>query len=406
MAPVPGLVFRLVLIAALAPIAATSAAGLSEADAIARALDNPEISRLLAARSAAAAGRAADAGRWANPELEYSREGLDEPDGDSTETFLSVRQRWNPAGARGLERRAAAEGLVADRARIELERRDLVMEVRQRFHHLGAALRRRAAHAAFHERLAALVTAAERRAEAGESAPFDALRLRRALAVAEGDLGLADAETRIARAQLATLLGDLAGDAANDPEGSLLPPAPDLVDAADDDPRLRALQAEARAADLRARAAQRDAWPDLEIGLGVREFEQAGRSFDGGLLTIGVELPLFDRNRGRIDAARADAIGYDAERRLAARRLETESSVAAARLAAARAAALALASIAADDSGALEEIADAAYAAGELDVLALIDAHRSTLDARLRAIEYARTARDAYIQLQFLGRTP
>jgi outer membrane protein TolC len=388
----------------LAPLLVAAAAPepLTEAEAVERAVARPEVERFLRARADAARGRADAAGRWANPELEYAREGLDEPGGDSTDEFLWLRQRLNPAGARGLERQAAAETLAAEHARVDLARRDLVREVRERYHDAVAEDRRRAAHRAFRGRLDELVRTVEARAEAGEAAPYDALRLRRALAVAAGDAQLAEAEAAAARSRLAALVGE---DAPT-PAGPLLPPPADAVTGGADDPRLRALESASRAAELRARAASRDAWPDLVLGVGVREFEQGGQRFEGGLVSIGIEVPVFDRNRGEIDAARADAIALDAERDLALRRFDAEAAAATERLAAARAASIALHSDAEADAGTVERIAEAAWSAGELDVLALIDAHRSSLDARLRAIDHAGAARDAYIQLQYLGRTP
>lgn len=375
------------------------AAGLSEEQAVRRGLDQPRVMTLLEARRAAAEGTASSVGRWENPELEYSEESLELPGDDSRDRFLWVRQRFNVAGARGLERRAARRNLDGQYARIELERLALIREIRALYYDAVAAGQRCESQRHWHERLAQLVAAVEARRRAGDAARYDAVRLRQ-------ELALVSARTLEARAELESAreaLFDLIAAEPVELTGGLLPPEAAAPATLVGHPTLRALQAEASSADARAKAARRDAWPDVTLGIGQRDFEEGAIDAQGGLFAIGVEVPLFNRRQGEIQAADSEARALRAEASLVRSRLQAQVGEARRMLEVRRAAVLDLKAQAAGEGGSLSVMAEAAYAAGEIDVMALIDAQRTELALAGEITALSRAAREAYIQLQYLS---
>jgi outer membrane protein, heavy metal efflux system len=381
-----------------------AAAGLSEQQAVVQGLAQPRVLALFEPRRARAAGLAAAAGRWDNPELEFSEESLDLPGRDGRDQFLWLRQRFNVGGARGLERRAAQEQLQGRYARIELERRELAREIRALYYDVVAARQRFDAHSGWQARLEVLVAAVEARARAGDAARYDALRLRQESSLVRARVREAEAELASAREALFALIGV-------EPvplTGVLLPPdeTAGAERALEAHPTLRALEAEAGSAETRARAARRDAWPDVTVGIGRRDFREGAADANGGLIAIGVELPLFNRNRGETVAAESEASALRAEASLQRSRLQVHVGEAQRLLAARRAAVRDLQREAAGGSGSLPAMAEAAYAAGEIDVMALIDAHRTELATASEITALARAARAAYIQLQYLSGEP
>lgn len=373
---------------------------LTEAEAVARGLVQPEIRATLAARQSIAAGNVAAAGRWENPSIEYSRETVELPGGDSEDSFLWIRQRLNIAGVHGLERDAAERLQTAEAARAEFAEREIVRNVRRLFYAALAAEQERQTIRSWQGRLEELTVAVERRVAAGDASRYDHLRLARELALIRGEAFDLEASTESARDRLFSLIGGEPAGLA----GSLLPPAVDGESATDlvaAHPLLRALDADADSAALSAKAAAREAWPEVTLGVGRRELKEPDFDADGNLVMLGVEIPIFDRGDGRQYAAESRARRLRAERTLAANRLAADARAAQREIEARRNAALMLQTND-DHDDSLSGIAESAYAEGELGVMELIDAHRADLAAQREAIARARAARESYIELQML----
>ena len=374
---------------------------ITESEAVERGLARASIRTVLEARSQVAAGHSRAAGRWANPEIEYSRESVDFPDGQSREKFLWIRQRLNVAGVHGLERDAAVALEVAAAARTAIDQREIAADIRRLYYgalaaeaHLGMALRWQA-------RLEQLAGFVAERVAAGDASRYDLLRIERELALLYGEALDSKAAAESARDRLFSLIG---GEPTS-LQGRLLPPAVEESVAEETvagHPLLAALDAEADSATLSARAAGRKTWPEVTLGVGRREVVEPGLDADGNTIMLGLEVPLFDRGDGEAFVAESRARRLGAERTLAANRLAAETRAAIRTMEASREAALRLQ---ADESrpDSLVSIAESAYAAGEIGVMELIDAHRTDLAAQREAIERAHAARESFIELQFLG---
>jgi len=376
---------------------------LTEADAVRIGLDQSDFTAWLEAGRAQADGRVRSAGRWDNPEVEYSYEAVDLAAGSAEDHFYWLRQRVNIAGVHGLERRSAAHARMASGARFDLDRNEQAALIRRYFYSALAASRQADAVDRWHDRLAQLVADVERRARAGDASRFDALRLRHELAALKGDRLETRAQADSARDRLFGLIDHEPVEL----QGELLPSVSEVSEPRRllaEHPQVRALDAEIRAAELSARAAERERWPEVTLGVGRRELDEPGLSASGNLFMLGLEVPLFDRGTGRAQAQSAQARRLAASRALMISRLAAELGAAARELEARRGAAQALSDIQANES--LAEIAESAYGAGEIGVLELIDAHRTELAASRERIRRALAARQSHIELQLMRGEP
>lgn len=170
----------------------------------------------------------------------------------------------------------------------------------------------------------------------------------------------------------------------------LLDLVPALESAPDTAPAVRVAEAQRQVAERRIAVERIEMRPDVNASVGIRRFEAE----DATALTFGLSmpLPLFDRNRGNIEAAQAEFRAADA--RLAGARLDAQADRAAAqaRLAAS------VSRVRAADAGitAAEEayrLSRIGFEAGRISQLelratrtALINARSAAVDARLARV--------------------
>lgn len=164
-----------------------------------------------------------------------------------------------------------------------------------------------------------------------------------------------------------------------------------------------AAKADSEAARHRVTLAQRQAVPDLTVSVGLRrlEIDNANALIAG----ISLPFPLFDRNRGNVDAAQAELRG--AEARKAALLLETEAEIRASlalnEAADARAVAADRTLKTAEESYRLARIA---YEAGKSPLIELLAARHGLGTARGVVLDAAAARFDARARLARLsGRT-
>ncbi|HUD41490.1 MAG TPA: TolC family protein [Dokdonella sp.] len=349
------------------------------------------------AEYAAAVGRAAVAGLPADPGL-------------SVQTEYARRERQPWLYGLGLDltlpspARRRLDQAIAD-AEVQAARADLLAQTWQLRQRVATALAAREAgrrRASQLERLAALqqrrADQMDRRVAAGEDAAADALPAREAAlhaAAAQADAMTALAEAQAAFAEALGLPAAAADALAVDwPDWGRPPPlAPDLLAA-------RREQALLARADLTALIAAYDAAERRLQRAIARQYPQwvlsPGYEWDHGIvklpLALGMQLPLFDRNRGEI----ADASGA---REVAGARLVALQAAIHARIDAARAAE----TLAADALAAAERRAAAAAdrqrRAGRALELGAID-RSEALAAGIEAAETALAVLDRQIALQ------
>lgn len=161
---------------------------------------------------------------------------------------------------------------------------------------------------------------------------------------------------------------------------------------------LRAAQSAIDRFRFEASAARKNRLPAPTVLGGVKRADSSAGRESGGLFGVSVNVPLFD-------AGGREASRWVAEQeRMEAERLFVMQSIRAQLTAAADVMVLRQNAVKAADAGAsadeLARIAEVAYTEGEVGILELLDAHRTAVRARIRAIDTRLAARMAQIAVE------
>lgn len=256
------------------------------------------------ARVQAAAARIRQAGVRSNPELSVEVEnflGTGELAGlRSTETTVAVNQRLDLGGRRRARVTSAQAELAAEQVRLAIARADLAQSVREQFARAVVARDRLRLAEENEERARELARIAQILVDNGREPPLRALRARSAAAQAAAELEAARAEERATRATLVSLFG--VTEPVQTLSGGLLDLTPRLINP-EQSLEVRLAEAERLSAEATLAQEQTERRLDPAVGLGVRHVREAGAfALVGG---VSMPLPVFDRNRGNIEAARA-----------------------------------------------------------------------------------------------------
>lgn len=338
----------------------------------------------------AAEGRAQQARARPNPTLDLQVENVGGSgpyhDFEAAETTLSIGQVLELGGKRGARTATARAEFDTARSRAVLGRvayaRDLVVA----YATAEAASERLAAARESHELAEADARAARLLVDNGKEAELRALQARAAVSVAQAEVSRAEAELGGALARLGALTGG---------ERTFTAVTPGALDrvwpasSSNKAPTVAVAEAEQRVATRKLDLEHRRATPDVTVNFGVRRL--AGEDATAAVAGFSLPLPLFDRNRGAVNAARAEA---DAAR---ARLLMAQAEAIADRRGAEGEAGAAERSAAAAREGQVVareayRLARLGYEAGKLPLIELLAARRDLVSARQRAIE-ARLAR-------------
>jgi len=342
------------------------------------------------AETRAAEGRALQARARPNPMLELQVENIggDGPyrDFQSAETTLSIGQALELGGKRGARIATAQAELDTARSRAGLSRvayaRDLVVA-----YAAAEAASERLSVAREASNLAeADARAARLLVDNGKEAELRALQARAAVSAAQAEVSRAEAESGAALARLSALTGG---------ERTFTAVTPGALDrtwrasVASQASTIAVAEAEQRVATRKLDLERRRATPDLTVNFGVRRL--AGDDATAAMAGFSLPLPLFDRNRGAVKSAQAEA---DAAR---ARLLIAQADAVADRRSAEGEARAAERSTAAAQEGEVVareayRLARLGYEAGKLPLIELLAARRDLVAARQRNIE-ARLAR-------------
>lgn len=348
-------------------------------------------------------------GLWPNPGLRLERQSgpiLDQSKG--SQDFLALEVPLALSGRLGLardaaERRADAAGFDVRQARARLAREalDVFVDVVVGDRRVRALDEERA-------RLAPVVEAARRRADAGESAAATALRLELELARVDDEAAAARAAAAGGKRRAEALVGGAAPSFAD-----VLPTSPlsstssssALSSSSAALAAVVALQQRSAAATLDEDAAGRRIIPDVVVGGGPSLLNTGSPDFAVGyLVTVGVELPLFDRGQGDAARARAERTALDAERTALTRRLDGARADAEEQARATRSRSEAFA-VAVERVQGLFDAAAGDLTLGTGDVVAFVDAAGALRDARLQLISLQEASARADADLSFLDGT-
>lgn len=336
-----------------------------------------------------AAGRASQGAAYPNPGLSLLREDLSRGAEDYSETTVSLQQTLEWPGRTLARSRAADRASAAARLSFRSDSLRLALEVRRSYLAAAEAERRvevlEEVTGVFRE---AVEDGEARRAE-GDISGYELRRLKLERARLEQRLAGARIGRDAARRELAARVVPASDTVALSTRG--LPPGrPPTVEreAALAGARRRPGVASGRralqAADAEASAARLERIPDLRLTGG---YKTQADDFDGAVLGVSLSLPLFDRKGGAVQAAEARRSAAAA--RLELRRREARNDVLRAldgyRSVRRRTRTVGEELLA--PSGELLEIARTAYAAGEMELVELLDGADAYLASRLTALE-------------------
>ncbi len=368
--------------------------------------NNPAL-QAAGSRVEAANASAGQAGLWANPELGLRAEEWPVGSGGGfsrAKQTVGLAQTVPFPGKKRMERQLGVFGTrLAESAR-NLRACALTRDIKRAFYEALAAdgiLEVAGGLAGVAESSAA---AARKRVGAGAAPDQEELRAAIVLEQARAEVSQYGRDAAIARQQLAYLLGDpalattpLAGELAETADGAADQPPADWLAR---HPEVIAARASLQQAELAARRARLEPYPDVKVEIAGGRLGDTGESIVE--LGLAVPLPIFDRAKGQQAEARANARAAASDQTAVEQRLLLEWRNAAHRVrAAAEQAALSRERILPKAEAALR-LVQAGFEGGKFGFIDLIDTQRTAAEARLTYQQKLRELNLARADLEFL----
>lgn len=374
-----------------------------------RALEIAPELRAANAEIAAREGAWREADAWPNPTVGLSASdklGLEDGTGGRDLTQLEIRQPL-PLRRLSRERTVAAAGIDAAHERVRLERLKLEREVARAYHRLQLAQARR--------RLA------EERANLADKSVTARGRLVRYLAPAERERlavlreqahqGLIGAQTEEERAaiEFRARLALPAGTAVEVAPLSL-PSEPAALAALEKNiethPALGVALRDAEAARAGIAVAESRRFGDPELALfRERDFINGTRRNVSGI-GLSVQVPIWNTNPGPVQRARAEAIAVQTRAQIVERNARASLAAAYAQLARLREQALRAEDQLLAPAGRMLALTRRGFEAGEVNVLAFVDALNTHAEAGARASELLAESAEAAAELRLAAGQP
>lgn len=340
----------------------------------------------------ARAGDVRQAGVWPNPTIELGASdamGKEDGQGGTDLNQVTFSQPLPLSGRIGLQRSQAQSDLEQAQAEVDQQRLDLEHEAARALHWLQRA--RDELHLAEQRLVIAdeLQNIGRRREQAGDLSRLERLRLdvvresaKQMIAMAEGEYGEAVAEFR-------TLLG------LSEPEPRpvslngppLLPRLAELEMRLDSHPALIAIGHGIEAAGHGVQVARANRFADPELWLSRERDFLGGERQDVTAFGVSVTLPLWDRGVGRIDTAQANKQKLQYERDALQRRLHSRLLLNHLHLTHLIEQSEEYRAKVLEPAEEIFQLTRKSFAAGEVEVLHMVDSVGTFFDARIRYLE-------------------
>lgn len=250
----------------------------------------------------------------------------------STEMTVAVGQRLELGGKRGARKRAAAAETNVAEIEASIARAKLAAEVRLAYTDAVAAQNRLELANRVVERNRELARIAGILVEVGRDPPLRAIRAQGALGEAQAAQQSAEAEAYSARLSLASLWG---GQAPPERVQEIWLGEIDMIDF---DPvqalTIQLAAANSNAAEAIIKRERANAVPDVTLSGGFRRFEESNDT--AFVVGASIAIPLWNRNQGNVDIARARLRSAEARRTLQLLAVNRQFGIAQARLRAAK----------------------------------------------------------------------
>ncbi len=346
---------------------------------------------LRAARSdfRATAGRASQEAAYPNPSFSLLREDLSRGGEGYDENSFTLQQTVEWPGRTLARSRAADRTRARARSAFRSDSLRLLLEVRRAYLEAAGAERRATVLQEVADVIREAVKDAEVRRADGDISGYELRRLKLELARLEQRLAAGRIERDAARRELAARIlpdSDTVAVATRGlPEGRPPEVGRDAaVAAALRRPAVAAGRHAVEAAAAETSAVRLGRIPDLRLTGG---YKTQADDFDGAVLGVSLSLPVFDRKGGALQAAEARESA--ATSRLGLRRRQARNEVVRAldRYRSVRRRSRVVGTELLAPTGDLLEIARTSYAAGEMELVELLDGADAHLESRLMALE-------------------
>ena len=344
---------------------------------------------------------------WPNPEFHYERETLDTNE-DVVEQKFVLSQQFDFSGRRGLHRQAAERHLNAAQYETDVWRAELTKDIRQRYYLALLQQLRRDVYKSMQARIRLLSNALQKRRREGDVSIYDYQRVNIARAAIDAEVRNVDVDFQSEWEFLWALLGNtshnyqsLNGELTPGPVASLEM----LIASLNQQPALRQLMEQSDGYTLQQRAENRT-FPDVTLGLGLKQEELFDQTYDGIVINASIPIPLFDRRKDKQTRYQANAMLTQSKYQLAHATALAEIKGLWLQTTQYQRSAEMFRQESIQGTRDLIKTAEAYYRAGEIGILELLDAYRGALNAELNALDLEFKARRARIQLDYLTGGP
>lgn len=371
----------------------------TEPSVVQKFLEQNPYARQARARIAIAQAEAKGRSLYANPSLNYSREGA------GLTEFFQAEQAIPINGRLKLLRQAGISSVRAIEAEGAFDLWQARSSLRLAFYRVLTAQERETVYSAGLKEIESVIRVLRDREREGEGSRFDRLRAERERAELLAEMALVRAETELERSGMVAFLppGTQIAAVSGQIETALLP-----LDATELTQRAMSAREDYRAEQRRMeqfrfeeRAAERLRIPEPVFTAGLKRADVGqNRIASGPVVGISVPLPLF--NKGQAEAARFSA----EQERVSARLQILSQQIRTAIDGTVRAFNIRLQARdryrreLADTGPELIRIASVAYQEGEIGILQLLDAYRSQRQAQLRMLDIQSAVKEAQIELE------
>lgn len=366
---------------------------LSVGEAVSYALSHRPELRAQEARITAAEKSRQQAGLISNPRFTFRKEDLRPQTsafGADSQTYYEANQLVETSGKRGGRIAVADAELEKAKLQSELERRQIALAVRQAYWKARATQALADLYSEDGRYYSRLIEYHEARFREGKIAEVDLLRVRLQGQQVRAAAANAVLDAEKAKLVLAQQMNSPGGDdwQLTDALDSL--DAPALVPGGGDPATLRiegrlAQQAIAQS-QAQTRLERANGRPDLLFTGGYKR----DVSVDAPIAGVQFELPFFNRNQGAVAASQAQTTAAEADFQSARNRLHAEAALAKKEYELRKDQYLTVFRPLREEAVEISDISRAAYEAGGLDLVRLLDAERARVDAELsyvRALE-------------------
>lgn len=395
-------VICLILLSGTLPVwAETSGKMLSEQDAIRLGLDRPEILQQMKSCLELTESDIIEARTWENPEFSYDQENTNDGPDDITERSYMLTQKFIISGQKAIKTEAAKQRHDAMTLEIAQWRLERTTNIRKKFYEALYQQQVQEIYSQWRSGMDSLEEVMQKRKNAGDISGYDLGRLKQERSLLLAEQGQALAEQQRLKQELSADIGLIDGETYRaGVTGSLFPQTPplpleNLLTQVPKQPGLMAMQLQTQAYATDERFAERSWLPDLTLGLGYKNIENA----KGDALLFGVSLPIpvFDRNSG--SRLRAQASRHQLQNKYTLALSDRKGTVRGL-WHQERDLATVVRLLSEEDSTSLLETAKVAYNAGEIGVLEILDAYRSAFEHQAKLLALMKEARMVRIELE------